>query len=61
MQAVYWVRPHESGGLQLTRRGAALVRGLGVEGIRPPSRIALSFCAMTTLLERGARPHLGPG
>ena len=27
MQAVYWVRPHESGGLQLTRLGAALVRG----------------------------------
>jgi hypothetical protein len=43
MQAVYWVRPHESGGLQLTRLGAALVRGLGVEGIRPPSRIALSI------------------
>jgi hypothetical protein len=36
MQAVYWVRPHESGGLQLTRLGAALVRGLGAEGVRPP-------------------------
>jgi hypothetical protein len=36
MRAVNWVRPHESGGLQLTRLGAALVRGLGVEGVRPP-------------------------
>jgi len=35
MKAVHWVRPHESGGLQLTRLGAALVRGLGAEGVRP--------------------------
>jgi hypothetical protein len=41
MQAVYWVRLRESDGLQPTRLGAALVRGLGSGGVQPPVGAAM--------------------